>query len=316
MIAGGPDPLTVALQDLVAYPTTLAGISSRAQGVTVGRWVIQVHGRAGSFLLGDVTDVSYGMDLDYPDVRAAVYDVRDAIEDEFEVAWPAMTALQGWLGNELPGLGTDLAAVVAAAVVAAANDAAANGGDDGFADALDVAEEVAASSIGVLDGAAATMADLHQRQHAHVQATEALSGPVVEESRRRLGDLHAVMDAQPCGQPEALRQFTHFQGELAASCAALMAAVKDLVAATGVVHHRAAALAQAARSVLVDVRRAQSLVAAGMAAATIVDTLGFDAASTRWQSLSTEAGELLEATALRSPLRTPSVRARATARRD
>lgn len=305
-MAGGKDPLTVAVKDLVAYPTTLAGISARAQGITVGRWLITVNGRAGSFLLDNVTNVSYSMDLDYPAVRREIYAIRDAIEDEFEVVWPAITALQGWLGIELPRLAAGLAGVVAAA------------GDGGaaFTDALGVVEEVAASSTGLLDGGAAAMADLQQRQQAHVQAAEALPGAVGEESRRRLGELHAVMDAQPCGQPEAVRQFTHFQVELAASCAALMAAVKDLVAATGLVHHRVAALAQADQLLLVDVRRAQSLVRAGTAAATVVDTLGLDAASTRWQDLAAAAAGLLADTHLRSPLRSPSLRARATAKRD
>ena len=58
----------VGLERFVAYPSALAAISARAQGVGMGHWTISVTTRVGSFLI-DTASHQFEIPIDYPETR-------------------------------------------------------------------------------------------------------------------------------------------------------------------------------------------------------------------------------------------------------
>jgi hypothetical protein len=288
--------MMATLDRFIAYPRSLASISARAQGVGMGHWTIAVTTRVGSFLI-DTSSHQFEIPIDYPVTRQAIYTIRDAIEDDFEGAWPAMTAVQGWIGDGLQSL--------APAVVAADS-----GGDfDAAVVAAAAARDLCTSAVDALTKAAA-------RQSDHVEAVRALQATMSEESIRRSAELQVALAAEPAGRDDALAQFSVFQSILAASLATLTEAVHDLVHETAAVLGELGAVAGAAAQLAGDLERSRSLLASGVDRAVVRSTFDLDAMAASWADLASSTAAAASEGVLVTPLRPASLRERATRRRD
>ena len=283
------------LDRFVAYPRSLASISARAQGVGMGHWMITVTTRVGSFLI-DTSSLQFEIPIDYPDTRQAIYAIRDAIEDDFEGAWPAVTAVQAWIGEGLQSLAPTVAA-------------AGSGGDfDAAMAAAAAARDRCASAVDVLTKAAA-------RQSDHVEAVRALQATISDESLRRSAELQLALGAEPAGRDDALAQFSVFQSILAASLATLTEAVHDLVNETAAVLGELGVVAAMAEQLVGDLERSRSLLASGVDRAVVQSTFDLDAIAAPWAALASSTVAASEGVLL-TPLRPASLRERATRRRD
>ena len=244
------------LDRFVAYPGSLASISARAQGVGMGHWTITVTTRVGSFLI-DTSSHHFEIPIDYPDTRQAIYTIRDAIEDDFEGAWPAMTAVQAWIGDGLQSLAPTVVAAGSCGDLDAAVAAAA------------AARDLCASAVEALTKVAASQSD-------HVEAVRALRATISDESLRRSAELQLALGAEPAGRDDALAQFSVFQSILAASLATLTEAVHDLVNETAAVLSELGAVAATAVQLVGDLERSRSLLASGVDQAVVQSTFDLD----------------------------------------
>jgi len=285
----------VGLERFVAYPSALAAISARAQGVGMGHWTISVTTRVGSFLI-DTASHQFEIPIDYPETRTAIYAIRDSIEDDFEGAWPAITAVQEWIGEGLPSLAPSLSA-------------AGSGGDiEAAIAAATAARDVCASAVDVLTKVASSQAD-------HVEAVRALHPTVTDESMRRAADVQEALAAEPAGHDDALAQFSLFQSILAGSLATLTEAIHDLVHETTALVGELSAIARAAGQLVGDLERSRSLLDSGVDHAVVRSTFDVDAMAHPWAALAASAATAFDGVLL-TPLRPASLRARATQRRD
>ena len=283
-----------SLDRFLAYPRTLADISARAQGVGMGHWKITVNTRVGSFLL-DATKHQFEVPVDYPEARQAIYAIRDAIEDDFEAVWPAITAVQAWIDDRLASLGPAVAAA---------------GADGTFDDALaqaTIARDVVAAAVTALSKAAA-------KQPVHVESVRALHSTITDESIRRCSELHVALTDQPGGREDALAQFSVLQSILATSQATLTEAAHDLVRETTAVLGELEAVCRDAEQLIRDLERCRQLVEGGVDHELVRSTLDLETTSAPWIALAASTATT-SAGLLRTPLRPASLRARATARR-
>jgi hypothetical protein len=285
----------LGLERFVAYPGALAAISARAQGVGMGHWTIRVTTRVGSFLL-DTSSHQFEVPIDYPETRTAIYAIRDAIEDEFEAAWPAIAAVQAWIGEGLPSLAPTVLAM-------------GSGGDiDAAIVAAGAARDVCGAAVDVLTTVAAS-------QSGHVESVRALQATIADESMRRSAELQLALAAEPAGHEDALAQFSVLQSILAASLATLTEAVHDLVHETAAVLGELSAVALAAGQLAADLQRSRSLLDSGVDPAVVRSTFDVDALAQPWAALATSAATSSDGVLL-TPLRPASLRARATRRRE
>lgn len=302
------EPLKQALDEFVAYPQKLQDLSAHAQGVTVGRWVITVNCRHGSYLLDEPQEVSFAMDLDFPKVRQAIYRIRDDIEDEFEESWAGIDGVQQWIETGLPRLVEDLGR----ALPATDREPAA------LKQALAKLETDLSSGTEVLETGLTALRGLFQRQPRHETSVQEMNVPIAAEVQERLEELTEKLAEQPCGHDDARQQFSHFQTELTESTRALMAATSQLVRNTGVVAHAVESLWMAVGELHADVERLIALVEDADAAAVpgIVAAMKLGETAEAWNSLNAHAQALLAPNPLRSPLRPALLRKRADAYRD
>jgi hypothetical protein len=289
------DVAALGLDRFLAYPSTLAAISERAQGVGMGRWTITVNTRVGSFLLESPSH-RFDVPVDYPDARRAIYAIRDAIEDDFEAAWPAISAMQAWIDNRLQSFAATLAA--------------AGAGAD-----FDVALTAAIAARDVCASAAQALATAAANQPKHVDAVRALHDTITDESMRRCAELHAALADQPAGRDDALAQFSVLQSILATSQAKLTEAVHDLVHETTAVLGELEALVRAAEQLVTDLERCRSLVDGGVDRDVVVSSFDLSSMAKPWAALAASTADAPDDRLL-TPLRPASLRARATRRRD
>lgn len=301
-----PTTPTPMLEDLILYPKRVQDASLAAQSVSIGRWKIDTHARRGSFLLGTAEDHVIEIDLDFPTLRRALYDIRDDAEDNFETAWPAMTEVQDWMEKSLPELARLMSDIA---------DDPANA-DQPIEQLL---PQLADARV-TLDRAVATLDDVARFQAELPTRVAAMHGPLADESRKALERLLAVLDKAGCGHADALRQFTHYQTELALSLASLTTTAGTLRLHTAAARHAVSDLLVALRHLETEVTRVRNADASTADNATTgppavtADASGLSATARAWGRLA-ERAESLQKDALRSPLRPPQVRARLTALR-
>ncbi len=294
-----------ALDDLVALPRRIQKASSCFQELPMGRGKIGVVTRAGSFLLGGSFEYDYEFDADFPDTRHALYEVRDQAEDDLEAGWSHIAAVQHWIEKTLPDLAAqlgELAALVEARDVNATARASELRGQ-------------CATSLALFEASEAGIADLCASQREYGTRLGAVHDRMAKEVQQRLSELNDFLEKQPNGQRDALSQFSQLQMQIAAAMRESMEIAARMQLDTQAAGHAVGLWAEAVKALPIAIGHLVTETSSPSPAGNSQEVEVTEVAG-EWKAAAATAVERLQSESPRSPLRSPSLRARASARRD